>query len=108
MSGHIDSQATVADIELSENNKFISYSVTSDKMKYIFDKGFVGLNGCSLTVANVDKENNTFKICYIPETLRATTHGDKQLDDCVNLEVDRQTQTIVDTVEAYLSTHAVK
>ncbi len=102
ISGHVDGTAEVVNIEQPENNWFITYRVASEKMKYIFPKGFVGLNGCSLTVAEVDKTANTFKVCFIPETLRVTTHGIKSVGDRVNFEVDRQTQTIVDTVEHFL------
>ena len=66
-------------------------------------EGFIGLNGCSLTIADIDKAAGTLQVCYIPETLRVTTHGEKQLGDKVNLEIDRQTQVIVDTVEAVMA-----
>jgi riboflavin synthase len=55
-----------------------------------------------LTVAEVDKSEGTFMVCYIPETLRVTTHGEKKVGDKINFEVDRQTQAIVDTVENFL------
>ena len=102
ISGHVDGCAEVIAIEQPDNNCFISYRVPAEKMKYIFSKGFVGLNGCSLTVAEINKTNNTFTVCYIPETLRVTTHGAKTLGDKVNFEIDRQTQAIVDTVENFL------
>jgi riboflavin synthase len=89
-------------IEEPENNRFVTYQVAKAKMPYIFEKGFIALNGCSLTVAKVDREQATFTVCYIPETLRVTTHGDKQLGDKVNFEIDRQTQAIVDTVTMVL------
>jgi riboflavin synthase len=41
-------------------------------------------------------------VCYIPETLRVTTHGDKVVGQRLNVEIDRQTQTVVDTVERFL------
>ena len=66
------------------------------------ERGFVALNGCSLTVAKVN-EQQQFAVCYIPETLRMTTHGDTQRGDSINLEIDRQTQAIVDTVERSLA-----
>jgi riboflavin synthase len=103
ISGHVDGVVEVVAIEEPENNRFVSYRVPADKMKYIFDKGFIGLNGCSLTVAEADKASNTFKVCFIPETLRATTHGLKAVGDVLNFEVDRQTQAIVDTVENFLA-----
>ena len=103
ISGHVDGVAEVVNIKQPENNYFITYRAPAEKMKYIFSKGFVGLNGCSLTVAEVDKAEHTFTVCYIPETLRVTTHGKKKVGDVVNFEIDRQTQAIVDTVENFLT-----
>lgn len=106
ISGHVDGCVEIVAVERPENNCFVHYQAPADKMKYIFNKGFIGLNGCSLTVANVDKANNTFQVCYIPETLRVTTHGLKKVGDKINFEIDRQTQTIVDTVESFLQANA--
>ena len=103
ISGHVDGCAEVVAVEQPENNRFVSYRVPAEKMKYIFQKGFIGLNGCSLTVADVDPVAHTFTVCFIPETLRVTTHGQKQQGDRVNFEIDRQTQAIVDTVENFLT-----
>ncbi len=103
ISGHVDGTVEVVAIEEPENNRFVSYRAPADKMKYIFNKGFIGLNGCSLTVAEANKDSNTFKVCFIPETLRVTNHGMKVVGEAVNFEVDRQTQAIVDTVENFLS-----
>ena len=103
ISGHIDSIASIASIEEPENNRFVSYQLPARLMKYIFEKGFVSVNGCSLTVAKVDRKQHQFTVCYIPETLRVTTHGRKALGELVNIEIDRQTQTIVDTVERVLA-----
>ena len=103
VSGHIDGTVTIVSIEEPENNRFVSYSAPQNKINYIFNKGFIALNGCSLTVAEVDKQNCTFKVCFIPETLRVTTHGEKVPGDKVNFEIDRQTQVIVDTVKAFLA-----
>lgn len=102
VSGHIDATASVVDIEISENNKTVWYQTKPELHKYIFEKGFIALNGCSLTVAKVD-DKHRFAVCYIPETLAKTTHGQKQLGDQINLEVDRQTQAVVDTVERTLA-----
>lgn len=103
LSGHIDGTAKIVSIKTPENNHIITYKVDPTFMPYIFGKGFVGLNGCSLTVASIDKEASTFSVCLIPETLRITTHGEKQVGDKVNVEIDRQTQVIVDTVKAFLA-----
>lgn len=103
LSGHIDSLATVVSVDIPENNRFVTYQAPRELMKYIFDKGFIGLDGCSLTVAAVDARQSQFTVCFIPETLRITCHSSRNSGDTVNLEIDRQTQAIVDTVERYLS-----
>ncbi|MDA8531262.1 hypothetical protein N9K54_08075 [Candidatus Poseidonia alphae] len=66
-------------------------------MKFIHEKGYIGLNGASLTVGRV--EDDTFSIHLIPETLRLTTFASLSLDDQINVEIDSMTQTIVATVE---------
>lgn len=103
VSGHIDATASIIAIDESENNREIDYRVDSALMPFILPRGFIAINGCSLTVATIDREANTFRVCLIPETLRATTHGDKRPGDKLNVELDRQTQAIVTTVQSYLN-----
>ncbi len=97
LSGHIHTQARVVTIEKPDNNCIITFEVPETWTKYILPKGFVALNGCSLTVGDV--VNNRFNVYLIPETLDITTFGTLNPNDMINLEVDHQTQTIVDTVE---------
>jgi hypothetical protein len=59
-------------------------------MKYILPKGFIAVDGISLTVGEVGDEN--FTVYLIPETLRITTLGVRAVGDLVNLEVEAQTQ----------------
>lgn len=103
VSGHVDTQAEILQITHTENNRRLRFSFAGKYGKYLFDKGFVGLNGCSLTIACVNHNEDWIEVCFIPETLRATTFGRLQEGDKVNLEVDRQTQAIVDTVERVLA-----
>lgn len=98
LSGHVDIQARIVNIQAAENLQVVTYSVPAEKLRYIFDKGFIALNGCSLTVLAVNRDAATFCVSFIPETLRVTTHGAKGVGDHVNVEIDRQTQVIVDTV----------
>ncbi len=97
MSGHIIDTVEVTDIITSENNKTLWFKVSDQLMKYILPKGFVGLNGCSLTIGDVT--DNTFSVHLIPETLERTTFGHSVVGDRVNLEIDANTQAVVDTVE---------
>lgn len=99
ISGHVDGMAEIVQVEQPKNNQVVTFHPPKDLMKYIFNKGFIALDGASLTVVDVDQVTGTFKIWFIPETLRVTTFGFKHTGDRVNLEVDYQTKVLVDTVE---------
>nr|VFJ59591.1 MAG: riboflavin synthase alpha chain [Candidatus Kentron sp. FW]VFJ70385.1 MAG: riboflavin synthase alpha chain [Candidatus Kentron sp. FW] len=100
MSGHIIATARVVRVEPTENNYQVWFQVPKSIRKYIFDKGYIGIDGISLTVGNVEGE--TFDVSLIPETLKRTNIGTRKPGDRVNIEVDPQTQAIVDTVERVL------
>lgn len=102
MSGHVSTTAEIVAVETPENNKAMTFRVEPIWMKYIFSKGFIGLDGASLTVVDADKGKATFQVWFIPETLRLTKFGEKNVGDWVNVEIDPATQTIVDTVENLL------
>jgi len=102
LSGHIDCTCRVARIERPENSVVMTFDVPSPFIRYVFSKGYIGLNGTSLTVSGVDKKSGTFQVWFIPETLKITTFGEKQEGDLINLEVERGTQVVVDTVTEFL------
>jgi riboflavin synthase len=102
MSGHVSTVAEIVDVQQSENNKSMTFRVDPSWMRFIFSKGFIGLDGASLTVVDADNAAGTFKIHFIPETLRLTRFGTKKIGDHVNVEIDPQTQVIVETVERVL------
>ena len=77
----------------------IEFDVPKEWIKYIFSKGFIALDGCSLTVVDVDADAGTFTVSFIAETVARTTFGVKNVGDRVNVELDAQTVAIVDTVE---------
>jgi riboflavin synthase len=74
-------------------------------MKYVLAKGYIGLDGCSLTIGEV--EENRFSVHLIPETLERTIFGARKVGDKINVEFDPQTQAIVDTVERVLAAKAL-
>jgi riboflavin synthase len=100
LSGHIDFQATLAEVRHPENNHVLRIQVPPQWMRYIFPKGYIAINGASLTIAEVDRTAGCFEVWLIPETLRQTTFGDKRPGDALNIEIERQTQVMVDTVRA--------
>jgi len=102
MSGHIMTTAEICKIIQSENNREVWFKIQDpEQMKYILHKGFVGIDGISLTVGDVTKSK--FCVYLIPETLERTTLGAKKLGHRVNIEIDPHTQAIVDTVERVLA-----
>lgn len=96
VSGHVFSTVPVCEIQRPENNCIIWFSVTPDQRKYLFNKGFVSLNGCSLTIGDVEPDR--FNVYLIPETLEVTTFGNLDIGSFVNIEFDANTQAIVDTL----------
>ncbi len=96
LSGHIHTTAQCKAIERPENNCILQFELPQAWLRYVFPKGFIAINGASLTVGEVT--SNRFNVHLIPETLRATTFSDIQVGDRVNIEIDSQTQTIVDTL----------
>jgi riboflavin synthase len=70
-------------------------------MRYVLSKGFITVEGCSLTVGETLSDG--FMLYLIPETLAITTLGQKRAGDTLNIELDQQTQTIVQTVERIMA-----
>ena len=100
LSGHVDFQATLATVRQPENNHVLRIAVPPPWMRYIFAKGYIAVNGASLTVAEADRREAWFEVWLIPETLRMTTFGDKGVGAALNIEIERSTQVMVDTVRA--------
>ncbi len=101
MSGHILATAEVSEVLHSENNCQLWFRLPEGLAKYIFTKGYIGIDGISLTIGEV--RGNAFNVNLIPETLQRTNIGSRQPGDRINIEIDPQTQAIVDTVERVLA-----
>ncbi|WP_369589008.1 riboflavin synthase subunit alpha [Kingella oralis] len=101
MSGHIIATTPISRIEQNEHNRTLYFRLPPQLAAYILPKGFIGLDGCSLTIGDVTAHE--FNVHLIPETLQRTLFGSRQVDDRINIEIDAQTQAIVDTVERVLA-----
>ncbi len=93
MSGHVSCTATIE----SHADGMMRFSIAGKWMKYVTAKGFIAIDGCSLTV--VEPDATGFSVALIPETLSRTRFGSKVPGDEVNIEIDAKTQAVVDTVE---------
>lgn len=98
LSGHVDCLGTLLSIRRPENNCVLRIGVPASHMRYVFAKGYIAINGASLTVAEADRRERWFEVWLIPETLRMTTFGAKREGDTLNIEIERATQVVVDTV----------
>lgn len=102
LSGHIDFAATILDIRQYDNNFCYRIGVAPQWMKYIFSKGYIAINGTSLTLFEVNKTEHWFEVWLIPETRRMTVFAQKKAGDRLNIEIERSTQVLVDTIHAAL------
>jgi riboflavin synthase len=101
LSGHVDFAAQVAELRRPENNHVLRLAVPAPWMRYVFAKGYIAVDGASLTVAEAEREpggSGWFEVWLIPETLRRTTFAEKVVGDRLNIEIERTTQVMVDTV----------
>ena len=85
----------------SENNRQVWFELPPELSRYLFPKGYIGIDGISLTIGDV--LGNRFNVNLIPETPTRTNLGSRLAGERVNIEIDPQTQAIVDTVERVLA-----
>ena len=100
VSGHIHGISKVISIDKRDQSWDVKFSVEPFMHDYMLHKGYVAINGCSLTVGEVS--NESFMIHLIPETLSITNLFQLEQDSVVNIELDQNTIIIADTVKKYL------
>jgi riboflavin synthase len=101
LSGHIHTLAELVRVEQDEANVAMILAFEDAWKPYVISKGYIAINGCSLTIGKV--EGNQFWLHLIPETLRVTNLDGMKPGTKLNIEIDHQTQVIVDTVERYMA-----
>ena len=101
MSGHVHFTANIIKIVDRKNTRDIQISLVKKYSDYFMEKGYIGINGCSLTIGKVTKTN--FYIHLIPETLDITNLDQLSKGDQVNIEIDQNTITVVNTVKKTLA-----
>jgi len=84
--GHVDGTGEVLDVRSEERARIMRVSVAAELMPYMVGKGFVAVDGVSLTI--VDFDDFSFVVSLVSYTMEHTTLGGKRPGDVVNLEVD--------------------
>ena len=105
VSGHIHGTGEVLKVLNKQATKDLQIKIPKSLREYFFYKGYVALNGCSLTIGRVLK--TSFYIHLIPETVSVTTFKDIIKGDLINIEVEQATINTVETVKRVMSERKV-
>ena len=97
VSGHIHGTGEVLKVINRKETKDLLVKIPSQLREYFFYKGYVALNGCSLTIGKVLK--SSFYIHLIPETVSITNFKEIKKGDLINIEVEQTTINTVETVK---------
>jgi riboflavin synthase len=84
--GHIDDVGEIVSIIPAESERILKIATPMDLMRYIAYKGFIAVDGVSLTITALD--SLSFSVSLVAHTLRHSTLGNKRAGDNVNLEID--------------------
>jgi len=99
VQGHVDDTARVASVSWDGEAMLIRLEASPRVMRYIVNKGFIAVDGVSLTV--VTKNSGSFQVSIVDYTQKHTTLGSRQVGDMVNMEID----IIAKYVEQLSQTH---
>ncbi|MGC4060683.1 MAG: riboflavin synthase subunit alpha [Aquabacterium sp.] len=108
MYGHVSDTATISSIQLDGSHAHVELHVGEPWRRYLFPRGFLSINGCSLTLAEADAERGYCRVNLIPETIRVTGFFQYKVGDRLNIEVEQQTQVMVDVIERVIERNAAK
>jgi len=97
VSGHIHGVGVIKSINDRGQTKDLRIQPPASLMEFLFYKGYVGLNGCSLTIGKVFK--SSFNIHLIPETIKVTNFQKMKKGDLINIEIDQTTINTVETIK---------
>lgn len=86
VSGHIDGTGTILHIQKDDTAIWFTIQAKPEIMRYIVEKGSVAIDGISLTVAKIERDQ--FSVSAIPHTVRETVLHERKEGSPVNLETD--------------------
>lgn len=103
LSGHVFETATIIDKKITENNVALTIQCSEACFAFIQPKGYIAVDGSSLTIGLTNKKQPSFEVYLIPETLRLTNFSNKKVGDKVNIEPDMKTKVLIETIQDYFS-----
>ena len=108
MYGHVSDTARISSIQLDGPRAHVELHVSAPWRRYLFPRGFLSINGYSLTLAEADAERGYCRVNLIPETIRVTSFFQYKVGDRLNIEVEQQTQVLVDVIERVIERQYTK
>jgi len=96
VQGHVDATGQIKSTSQLDQSRLITISTTPELMRYVVEKGFIAVDGISLTV--VQRDESPFSVSIVGFTMENTTLGKIKVGDTVNLEAD----IIAKYVERYI------
>ena len=105
LSGHIFDTGIINSKAKKGDQMSLSILAPPSIQKYLTEKGYIAIDGISLTVGEL--KDGCFDLHIIPETMRLTILDSKEVGDIVNIEIDSNTQLIVETIERLLEERGV-
>ena len=86
VQGHIDDTGKIASVKPDRESILMTVAVPHSLMRYMAVKGFIAMDGLSLTITELNED--TFTVSLVNFTQQQTTIGKKKVGDIINLEVD--------------------
>ncbi len=86
VQGHVDATGSVVSLDWNGAAMLVKIETTDEVMKYVVEKGFIAVDGISLTV--VSRDERSFQVSIVGYTRTNTVLGNRRVGDLVNLEVD--------------------
>lgn len=88
VQGHVDGTGEIVGMEVEEDSLWVKVKTSPEVLKYIVPKGFIAVDGTSLTVVNVFDEEMCFNFMLVEYTQQKVVIPLKKVGQKVNLEVD--------------------
>lgn len=88
VQGHVDTTGKIQKFTMEGDSLWVQIKVPAELMQYIVPKGFIAIDGTSLTVCQVNPTDNWFSIMLVEYTQKKITLPLKSVGDSVNIEVD--------------------
>jgi riboflavin synthase len=100
VQGHVDGMGEIIDIQQDNSNALlVKISIPSSFAKYMVNKGYIAIDGMSITIINA--ESNWFTVTFIPHTQEITVVNQYKNGTKVNLEVDMMSKHLEKLLGAY-------